>query len=225
MLVAFLETIHGAHAGARVMVPPYPARVCWACHGCFRPVTPGAGTRPLPGAVYPGRVAHRAPDPQDRPRPAGRPSRGDAPLISRQDLGGWIEGPGAGSAGGRWPGDLLGLPQHGPTSMATAARRAGALVVDWAIALGISGLLFAGDPIATLLIFAAMHVVGLSLLATTVGKALCRIQVVAVGGRTAPVHRVLLRTALLCLILPAVVVGPDGRGMHDRAAGTVELRM
>ncbi|CAM3649584.1 hypothetical protein MIFL109517_04680 [Micrococcus flavus] len=109
--------------------------------------------------------------------------------------------------------------------MATAARRAAALVIDWALALLVSGLAFGGDPIATLLVFAAMHVVGLSLLATTVGKALCRIQVVAVGGRTAPVHRVLIRTALLCLVLPAVVVGPDGRGMHDRAADTVELRM
>ncbi|MBB4882500.1 RDD family protein [Micrococcus flavus] len=175
-------------------------------------------------------MAHRASDPQDRPRDAGpsadgRPSGGDEPLISRQDLGGWIEGPGAGSIGGRWPGDLLGLPEHGPASMATAARRAAALVIDWALALLVSGLAFGGDPIATLLVFAAMHVVGLSLLATTVGKALCRIQVVAVGGRTAPVHRVLIRTALLCLVLPAVVVGPDGRGMHDRAADTVELRM
>ncbi|MFL0535499.1 RDD family protein [Micrococcus luteus] len=166
-------------------------------------------------------MAHRAPDPAHEPEPTRR----DEPLITRRDLAGWVDGPGGGLAGGRWPGDLLGLPEHGPTSMATAARRAVALVIDWFLALGVSWLLFDSDAIATLLVFAAMHVLGLTLLATTVGKAVCRIQVVRVGGRPAGLPRILLRTALLCLVLPAVVVGPDGRGMHDKLADTVEIRM
>ncbi|MDY6055540.1 RDD family protein [Micrococcus sp.] len=190
-------------------------------------------------------MARRAPDPrQDRPRrrredddgpaperpaPTGTASSGTAPtgepLITRRDLAGWVDGPGGGRAGGRWPGDLLGLPQHGPSSLATAARRILALCLDWALALGISAAAFGSDPIATLLVFAAMHVIGISLVATTVGKAVCRTQVVQLGGRQAPPWRVLVRTALLCLVLPAVVVDPDGRGMHDRIAGTVELRM
>ncbi|WP_423449209.1 RDD family protein [Micrococcus luteus] len=166
-------------------------------------------------------MARRAPDPAQEPEPTRR----DEPLITRRDLAGWVDGPGGGLAGGRWPGDLLGLPEHGPTSMATAARRAVALVIDWFLALGVSWLAFDGDAIATLLVFAAMHVLGLTLLATTVGKAVCRIQVVRVGGRPAGLPRILLRTALLCLVLPAVVVGPDGRGMHDKLADTVEIRM
>ena len=166
-------------------------------------------------------MARRAPDPAQEPEPTRR----DEPLITRRDLAGWVDGPGGGLAGGRWPGDLLGLPEHGPTSMATAARRAVALVIDWFLALGVSWLLFDSDAIATLLVFAAMHVIGLTLLATTVGKAVCRIQVVRVGGRPAGLPRILLRTALLCLVLPAVVVGPDGRGMHDKLADTVEIRM
>ena len=166
-------------------------------------------------------MARRAPDPAQEPEPTRR----DEPLITRRDLAGWVDGPGGGLAGGRWPGDLLGLPEHGPTSMATAARRAVALVIDWFLALGISWLAFDADAIATLLVFAAMHVLGLTLLATTVGKAVCRIQVVRVGGRPAGLPRILLRTALLCLVLPAVVVGPDGRGMHDKLADTVEIRM
>ena len=172
-------------------------------------------------AHYAGGVARRAPDPQDRTETTGRAE----PLITRRDLAGWVDGPGGGRAGGRWPGDLLGLPERGPASMATAARRMGALVLDWFIALGISWLAFDGDAIATLLVFAAMHVIGLTLLATTVGKAVCRIQVVRVGGRPAGLPRILLRTVLLCLVLPAVVVGPDGRGMHDKLADTVEIRM
>ena len=166
-------------------------------------------------------MARRAPDPAQEPEPTRR----DEPLITRRDLAGWVDGPGGGLAGGRWPGDLLGLPEHGPTSMATAARRAVALVIDWFLALGVSWLLFDSDAIATLLVFAAMHVLGLTLLATTVGQAVCRVRVVRVGGRPAGLPRILLRTALLCLVLPAVVVGPDGRGMHDKLADTVEIRM
>ncbi|MEO4039596.1 RDD family protein [Micrococcaceae bacterium Sec6.3] len=171
-------------------------------------------------------MAHRATDPPDRPDESRRGAGDRAePLITRADLAGWVDGPGGGRAAGRWPGDLLGLPQRGPASMATAARRFGALCIDWALALVVSNLVFGGEAIATLLVFAVMHVVGITLLATTVGKALLRTQVVRVGGRTAPVHRVLVRTVLLCLVLPAVVVDPDGRGMHDRVAGTVEIRM
>lgn len=206
------------------MAPGVPPTLLSPCAGRVSCVFPTCNASS--GPDYPGGVAHRASDPAPRDR-SERDAAGRAePLISRADLAGWIDGPGGGRAGGRWPGDLLGLPQHGPASMATAARRAGALMIDWALALVVSNLAFAGDAIATLLVFAAMHVVGLTLLATTVGKALCRIQVVREGtGGTAPVHRVLIRTALLCLVLPAVVVGPDGRGMHDRVAGTVELRM
>jgi uncharacterized RDD family membrane protein YckC len=33
-----------------------------------------------------------------------------------------------------------------------------------------------------------------------------------------------LRTALLMLLVPAVIVDRDGRGLHDKAAGTVVVR-
>jgi hypothetical protein len=35
---------------------------------------------------------------------------------------------------------------------------------------------------------------------------------------------VLVRTALLCLVIPAIVVDRDGRGLHDRAAASVVVR-
>ena len=37
--------------------------------------------------------------------------------------------------------------------------------------------------------------------------------------------RALVRTALLCLVIPAVVWGPDGRGLHDVVAGTTITRI
>ncbi len=36
--------------------------------------------------------------------------------------------------------------------------------------------------------------------------------------------RVALRTLLICLVIPAVVIDPSGRGLHDRAVGSVALR-
>lgn len=43
-------------------------------------------------------------------------------------------------------------------------------------------------------------------------------------GRVNPL-RTLLRTVLLFLALPALIWDRDGRGLHDRVAGTVEVRM
>jgi uncharacterized RDD family membrane protein YckC len=33
-----------------------------------------------------------------------------------------------------------------------------------------------------------------------------------------------IRTALLVLVLPAVLMDRDGRGLHDKAAGTIVVR-
>jgi hypothetical protein len=33
-----------------------------------------------------------------------------------------------------------------------------------------------------------------------------------------------IRTVLLCLVIPPVVYDADGRCLHDRAAGTIVLR-
>lgn len=171
---------------------------------------------------YAGGVARDEKTPRQQ-RPQGGRSE---PLITRREMAGWVDGPGGNIHAGRWPGDRFGLPESGPSSLARPLRRIGALCIDWAIALVISNVFFGGNALATLIALAVMHVLGLSLLATTVGKALVRIQVVPLGGgSTAPVHRILLRTVLLCLVLPLMIVDPDGRSLHDKAAGTVELVM
>jgi len=36
--------------------------------------------------------------------------------------------------------------------------------------------------------------------------------------------RALVRGLLLCLAVPPLIVGQDGRGLHDRAAGTRVVR-
>jgi uncharacterized RDD family membrane protein YckC len=43
-------------------------------------------------------------------------------------------------------------------------------------------------------------------------------------GRRAGFTAAVIRTMLLCLVIPPVVYNTDGRGLHDRAAGTIVLR-
>ncbi len=43
------------------------------------------------------------------------------------------------------------------------------------------------------------------------------------GGRLG-LGRVALRTVLICLVIPAVVIDSYGRGLHDRAVGSVVVR-
>jgi uncharacterized RDD family membrane protein YckC len=76
----------------------------------------------------------------------------------------------------------------------------------------------------TLGIFVLIHVVLIGLLGVTVGKRLMRIQVVRGQRIPGPLWST-VRTLLILLLLPVVIIGPDGRGVHDRVAGTVQLRM
>lgn len=134
--------------------------------------------------------------------------------------------PGSGAEPGepRWAGDQLGLPESGPGSMAPWSRRIIALFIDWGIATLISLTWFEGNELVTLGVFAASEILLLGLLGVTVGKRLMRIQVVRGRSIPGPLWST-VRTLLLLLVLPAIIIGTDGRGAHDRAAGTVQLRM
>lgn len=109
--------------------------------------------------------------------------------------------------------------------MAGWGRRVLALIIDWFIASIMSQVWFQGHSLATLGLFMLMHVLLVGLLGTTIGKRLVRIQVVRVGGARAGLPQALLRTVLLCLLVPPLVTDGDGRGLHDRAAGTVQILM
>jgi len=124
----------------------------------------------------------------------------------------------------RWAGERMGLPESGPGSMAPFSRRIIAVFIDWGIATLISITWFGGDELVTLGIFVLIHVVLVGLLGVTVGKRLMRIQVVR-GQRVPGPLWSTVRTLLILLLLPVVIIGPDGRGVHDRVAGTVQLRM
>ncbi|CAL9543464.1 hypothetical protein SUDANB6_04308 [Streptomyces sp. enrichment culture] len=124
----------------------------------------------------------------------------------------------------------LGLPEEGPGSIARPGRRIGALAVDWFLCLLIAyGLITDGYGQETsnwaLLIFFVLSVLTVGTLGFTPGKRLLGLRVVELGtGRINPL-RALLRSVLLCLAVPALIWDRDGRGLHDRLARTVEVRI
>ena len=151
------------------------------------------------------------------------------PSSTRAALGGWLEGPNLRDGEeGKYRGERLGLPESGPGSLAGQGRRLGALLVDWAVAYLI-GAAFGWHPNSQAAlwgvpaIFAAEHLVLLSTLGYTIGKRIFGLRVGKLGGPLTPLD-VLVRTALLVPMIPAVIWDRDGRGLHDRLAGTVELR-
>jgi len=153
---------------------------------------------------------------------------GEPPSSTRAALGGWLEGPNLhdGEPGG-YRGERLGLPESGPGSLAGQGRRLGALLVDWAIAYLVVSA-FGWHPTSpqgqwgVLAVFAAEHLLLISTLGFTIGKRIFGLRVGRLGGPLTPLNAV-VRTVLLMLVIPAVIWDRDGRGLHDRWAGTVEL--
>jgi uncharacterized RDD family membrane protein YckC len=95
-----------------------------------------------------------------------------------------------------------------------------------------SGGLLAGEPLATLAVFGVSTVILVGLLGHTIGHRVAGLRVVrlrdVVGregiSRPPGLPRAVLRTALLCLVIPAVIWERGGRGLHDVAAGTAIVR-
>lgn len=149
----------------------------------------------------------------------------------------WLDGPQIPSefdgpdGPGKWPGEKLGLPEQGPGSMASVARRAGAVLLDW-LACGIIArfvVMFTDAidvPSLTLFLWLVIGVIGGWLFARTPGMAVLGMGVarVDVGGARVGLWRAVVRTLLTAFILPAAMVDADGRGMHDRGTGTAVIR-
>lgn len=121
----------------------------------------------------------------------------------------------------RWPGERLGLPESGPRSVARAGRRIGALAIDWGLSVLVSVAFFRYNAFATLGIFALTQIVFLMFVSGSVGHIVFRMRVVPVAGGWIGAWRPILRTVLLCLVIPVLIWDRDQRGLHDKAAGTV----
>lgn len=129
----------------------------------------------------------------------------------------------------RWPGERLGLPEHGPRSVARFGRRAVAILIDWAVASLLSWAFFpttlGTDPFITLGIFALLQYLFLIVTNGSLGHLVLRLRVVPMVGGYLGLWRPAVRTVLLCLAIPALIWDRDQRGLHDKAAGTVLVRV
>ncbi|MFC5724094.1 RDD family protein [Streptomyces gamaensis] len=156
-------------------------------------------------------------------------------MDNRQAIGSWLSGPRAAAEemgiDFGYRGQRLGLPGSGPGSVAPVGRRIVAVFVDWALCMLIAyAFLARGEPQRAgnwaLLIFVVLSVLTVGTVGFTPGKRLLGLRVVAVdGGGRLSLPRVVLRSVLLAVVIPAVVWDRDGRGLHDRLSGAVQVRI
>lgn len=146
----------------------------------------------------------------------------------RRSVGTWLGGARAAGVDLGTPGERLGLPPEGSGSVAGYGRRLGALLIDWLIALVVSAAVAGalhwsslGRSFATLLLFGLLTWLSVALTGTSPGKRLCGLRVVRVDGRPVGVGWSFVRTALLLMVVPALLWDRDYRGLHDRAADSV----
>ncbi|MEN9752923.1 MAG: hypothetical protein RL670_614 [Actinomycetota bacterium] len=142
------------------------------------------------------------------------------------------------SASNQYPGHRLGLPVHGPGSLAGFWRRVGGICTDWAIALFLANPIVAllsriesrDDSayfnLVTLLIFALIQWIFVAFPGFAPGHRLFGIRVIRLDARpNVGLWRSLLRVSMILLVLPPTIWDADGRGLHDKAAGTVLVRI
>ncbi len=122
--------------------------------------------------------------------------------------------------------------------MGRFGRRLVGAVVDWTLCQVIAYAVFSvslpftaaaasgssSQVFIPLGVFAVENLLLVGTLGATVGHRVVGLQVRALrGGPPRPLQSV-ARTVLLCLFLPAMFWDRDGRGLHDRAAGTLIVR-
>ncbi|MDH2388737.1 MULTISPECIES: RDD family protein [Streptomyces] len=155
-------------------------------------------------------------------------------MDNRQAIGSWLSGPRAAAeemgADFGHRGERLGLPESGPGSIAPLGRRFGAVFVDWGLCLLIAYGLFAGGNGQAagnwaLGIFLVLSVLTVGTVGCTPGKRLFGLRVIAEDGGRLGVVRVVVRSVLLALAVPALIWDRDGRGLHDRLSRAVQVRM
>ncbi len=152
--------------------------------------------------------------------------------------GTWLSGLGA--AGyqddrrDRWRGERLGVPPSGVGSLAPTGVRLLGFALDLVAGALIGGLLgtVVTDPTRDQVNLAGTAAVGVEMLllialtGQSIGMRLVGLRVVRPPELAAPPTFLpaAIRTALLLLLVPALISDRDGRGLHDKAAGTAVVR-
>ena len=165
------------------------------------------------------------------------------PVATTGGPRGTVDGVSASSARGAqapetrstYPGERFGLPESGPRSVASMGRHLGALVIDWFACMLIAfaalhprtldSAAFSHLQTWTLVVFAIETYVLTALTGLTLGKRLVRIKVARLDGKPVGFVWSLVRTLLLLTVIPPLITDRDLRGLHDRAANTIVIRL
>jgi uncharacterized RDD family membrane protein YckC len=134
------------------------------------------------------------------------------------------------------------MPAHGDTTptpqpaaegvavgqRATFGRRLAAVTVDWLLSYLVASLFADGvtPGLWVSAVFFLEYTFFTGLFGQTPGMRLLGLACVRVDdGRPLGLARAAQRALLLNLVVPAVIFDRDGRGLHDRAAGSVVVRV
>lgn len=154
--------------------------------------------------------------------------------MDRRDVSSWLSGPKEtleqqGIEFG-YPGERLGFPETGIGSVSRPGRRLIALTIDWFASLFIANA-FGSNLSNNAHSWLVLNVFAVQILLLTIftgssfGQRILGIGVRRLDEQRLDILGVVVRTLLLLLVIPAVVYDRDGRGLHDKAVGSVVLRI
>jgi len=129
-----------------------------------------------------------------------------------------------------YPGEMLGLPERGPGSLAPMGRRMAALLIDWlvgyglaALALGLGVIPIEALSTAVLVVWFLLGLAAVRLFGFTPGQFALGLGVISLDGELG-IGRVAARGLLISVVIPPLFTDADGRGLHDRVTGTAVVR-
>ena len=151
-----------------------------------------------------------------------------------REISSWLSGPepAGPEVHNSYPGQALGLPETGSGSLPRTGRRLVALCLDWLVSYGLAALLMTVGVIslsmlstAVLAIWFVLGAVSVRLFGFTPGQLALGLQVVPVDGRLhTGFGRAVVRGVLLALVIPALFMDADGRGLQDKLTFTAVVR-
>ncbi|MBI3225376.1 MAG: RDD family protein [Mycolicibacterium cosmeticum] len=149
-----------------------------------------------------------------------------------REIASWLSGPQPDYETGDYPGQRLGMPEHGPGSIARFGRRTFALLIDWLIGYGLAALAMTFGWVSmttlstvVLAVWLVLGVVSVRLFGFTPGQFVMGLMVVPADNRVhVGLGRAVIRGLLIAFVVPPLFTDADLRGLHDRASATAVIR-
>ena len=145
-------------------------------------------------------------------------------VAERRWTGSWLSGVASAGDTSQYPGEQLGLPESGAGLGRRLGRRLGALMIDWLICTAIALAAF-HNQYFTIVVFAVEIFVLTALTGFTIGKRLLGLRVVRLDGKPVGCGGPWCGRSCSWWWCPPLVFDQDLRGLHDKAASTVVIRI